>query len=208
MKRWWIVMMVILFLGACARTPNMKQYFFDSIPPHMGHKFPKTFKVLLVSNPTSASPYQSRDMLYISKPYQLSQFARHAWVSSPADMLAPLLVQTLQNSGRFHAVVSSPYVGSVDLRLDTKLLALYQEFYGEQNQVVLEVEASLIDVAESRLLKSQLFCARVNTRENTPYGGVVAANAAVEEILKQIATFVSIHSNYGNHELPEPRVHF
>lgn len=204
------ILLIALFLSACARSPNVKQYFFSGVPEHTRHFSAKTSQILLVSSPVAAPSYQSKDMQYVQQPYQLSQFARHAWASPPAEMLAPLLVQTLQNTGRFYAVVSPPYVGSTDFRLDTKLLALYQEFQGKRSQVVLEIQVDLMDVAQSRLLKSQQFCVRVDTPENTPYGGVIATNQAVREILSRIAIFVAVNSNSSKmremniYELPKP----
>lgn len=200
------IFVAALFLSSCARSPAMKQYFFNAVPEHPVHASAKTSKILLVSSPVAAPSYQTKDMQYVQQPYQLSQFARHAWVSPPAEMLAPLLVQTLRNTGRFYAVVSPPYAGLTDLRLDTKLLALYQEFQGRSSQVVMEVQVDLIDVNHSQLLKSQQFSAHVNAPENTPYGGVVAANQAVREILGQIASFM-LANGYHKHKIHEFSVH-
>src|SRR5262245_40138409 len=119
MKSFLWVCLAVMFLSSCARTPPVKQYFFNNIQVHQTGLKSKTDQVLLVSLLIAVTAFQGKDMLYVHEPYQLASFSRHTWIASPDDMLATLLVQSLQNTGYFYAVVSSPYVGSADLRLDS-----------------------------------------------------------------------------------------
>ncbi len=198
----------VVLLSACVRTPAMKTYFFNDMMPQNVYQTQGTPRVLFVSTPTAAQAFQSKEMLYVQRPFQLSPFARHEWAAPPAQMLLPLLVQRIQKMNHFYAVVSAPYTGLTDLRLNTRLIALYQSFQGKKSQVVLEIQAELLDVTQARLIKSQLFCVRVDAPQNTPYGGVVAANQAVQAVLEQIALFVSVNSQgprSGVRQLPKPK---
>src|SRR5579872_4250907 len=83
---------------------------------------------LLVTAPEAVAGYQTEQMLYMKKPFQVQAFVKNAWTNPPADMLYPLLEQSLQKTGYFYAVASSPHYPEADYRLDTQLLSLDQNF--------------------------------------------------------------------------------
>ena len=145
-------------------------------------------KVILVNWMKSASGYQTTDMLYQSEPFRLQAFAKNAWNATPASMLQTLLVESLRNSHAFRVVLSAPSGASVDYRLDTTLLKLQQEIHGENAQVRLTMDASLIQVSPNKAIKSQRFEVVIPTSAN-PQEGVVAVNRASQQILGQMTQF-------------------
>src|SRR5690349_7258410 len=64
---------------------------------------------LLITAPDAAAGYQTSQMLYVKKPFELEAFAKNAWVNPPADMLYPLVLQSLQRTNLFEAVTSNAY---------------------------------------------------------------------------------------------------
>jgi len=148
-------------------------------------------KVLLVTAPTAAPGYQSANMIYTTRAFELNSFAQNRWTAPPAAMLAPLLAQKLQASGCLHAVVSPPFAGAgVDLILDTQLLTLQQEFIGNTNQVRLAMQLTLVDNLTRQILVSKTVATIVPADANTPYGGVIAANKATEVVLNKIKQII------------------
>lgn len=145
--------------------------------------------VLMVSAPTAAPGYQTSNMLYTKRPFELNNFARNRWAAPPAEMLAPLLVQSLQNSGCLNAVVSPPFSGNASMVLDTRLLALQQEFKGRSSQVRLVLQMNLQNNTTREVLASPQFEVVVPAASD-PYAGVVAANKAVAVVLAKIKTTV------------------
>src|SRR3990167_9678049 len=88
-----------VFLTACMPIDRSKdlQYQIDSFSCGKIVKQKSTYS-LLVSQPASNAGYQTEQMLYTDQPYVLRPFAHSAWVSSPAQMLYPLMLQSLQHN--------------------------------------------------------------------------------------------------------------
>jgi cholesterol transport system auxiliary component len=104
-------------------------------------------------------------------------------------MLAPLLVQALEQAGGFRAVVQAPNAVPADLRLDTELVRLQQNFATRPPQVELALRAQLVDVRSRRVLATAEFEEIEPATREDAYGGVVAANRALQRILVRLADF-------------------
>lgn len=138
---------------------------------------------LSVAIPRSAPGFATSRIAYVEKPYRIDYFAYHEWADTPARMLQSALEQRLEASGMFRAVVTASVPVQADLRLETDLLRLQQEFMSPQSQVHLEVRFSLHDVTAHRLLFSETFSLQEPAEHKNPYAGVLAANRAVEQLL-------------------------
>ena len=145
---------------------------------------------LLISPPDAIAGYQTEQMLYTDKPFELSHFAHSSWISSPANMLYPLIVQSLQQTHFFFAVASGPDVDKADYRLDTQLIELKQDFLTKPSVVKLTANAVLTHIPDNLMIASRIIQQQVNCPEDTPYGGVVAANQAAFSLTAQLARFV------------------
>lgn len=145
--------------------------------------------VLEVSMPRTRPGFDTQRMAYVRQPHELEYFAIHQWVDTPSHMLAPLLTQALEQSAGFRAVVQSPSAVTSDVRLDTELVRLQQDFGTQPSQVNLTLRAQLIDVRSKRVLATKQFDETENTTAENAYGGVTAANRALQRILEQLTEF-------------------
>jgi cholesterol transport system auxiliary component len=130
-------------------------------------------------------------MIYLREPHKLEHFSASEWVDPPALMLGPLLVAAVQNSGAFRAVVLKPGAASGEYRLDTEIVRLQHEFDRQPSSVRFTLRAYLIDDQSRRVLAWREFDERVPARSEDPYGGVVAANQAVQNALTKLARFLA-----------------
>jgi cholesterol transport system auxiliary component len=128
-------------------------------------------------------------MLYSQGNYRLSAFAENTWVAPPAAMIAPLLMQTLQQSAYFKAVLLEPVTAKATYQLNVRLVSLYQDFNVNPSTVKLVVEVSL-STQNGRVLAGTRFNVAVPASANTPEAGVAATNAAVAQVLQDINGFV------------------
>jgi len=149
---------------------------------------------LFVNTPTARPGFDSSRMVYIKKPHEIDYFSQNKWVDSPARMLAPLLVQALERSAAFRAVVFKRSAAAADLRLDTEIIRLQHEFLTQPSQIRLTVRAQLLDVPGKRVLATREFDVTEAAASDDPYGGVVATNRAVKIMLLQIADFCAQES--------------
>lgn len=152
---------------------------------------------LLVTTPDAIAGYDTEEMLYIKKPFKVEAFAKNAWLSPPANMLYPLITQSLQRSGAFYAVATSPYGEATDYRLDSQLIRLQQNFLKKPSEIDLVVKVVLTDVALNKVIGSTIVSQHVPCPAESPYGGVIAANKATEQLTGNITQFVLKHIKQG-----------
>jgi cholesterol transport system auxiliary component len=141
---------------------------------------------LIIYPPRAAAGFDSQRIIYLRQDHQLEYFARSQWIDTPARMLAPLLVAALKGTGRFDAVLLSASGVAGDLRLDTEILRLQQDFRARPSVVRFTLRVNLVDSASRNVLVSQDLDARVAAASDDPYAGVVAANSAVQSVLEQL----------------------
>ena len=144
---------------------------------------------LIVAPPHAAAGFDSPRMMYLRHADQLEYFAHNEWVDTPARMLAPLIVAAIEGSGAFRAVVTTPSTAAGEMRLDTEVLRLQQEFLGTASRVRFTLRAYLVESATRKVIASREFEATIASISEDPHGGVVAARRAVQEVLVELATF-------------------
>lgn len=144
---------------------------------------------LVVNEPRAAPGYGTRQIAYVRTANQLEYFAFNQWVEPPALMLTPLLAHAIERTGAFRAVVRAPTSTAGDLRLETDLVRLQQDFSVAPSRVRLTVHAVLIDIATRRVLATRDFDAQVPSQTEDPAGGVKAANEAAHRIAAEVGAF-------------------
>ena len=183
----------VALLAACAavqapEADHANTYVLEAMPA-AGAPRPKRDLVLEVSVPRARPGFDTPLMAYTQRTNALEYFAKNRWADTPARMLAPLLVQALDHSGGFRAVVQAPSLAAAELRLDTELVRLQQDFSARPSRVQFTVRAQLIDVGARRVLTSAEFDETEVAPSDDPYGGVIAANRALGRLLERLAEF-------------------
>jgi len=144
---------------------------------------------LIVNPPHAAAGFDSHHIIYVREPHQLEYFAHSEWVDTPARMIAPSIVAALENTGAFQAVVLTPSAAAGDLRLDVEIIRLQHEFGSSPSQVRFTLRAYLVDNETRRVLAWREFDETMAAAQASPYGGVMAANGAVQKIMERLASF-------------------
>lgn len=183
---------MVLLLGGCSPLQPVKSASLRSYALEAQFAAAATASgnlTLLVNTPGARSGFDSARMIYLKKPHEIDYFSENQWVDNPARMLAPLLVQALESTAQYRAVVTSRSAVTADLRLDTELVRLQQEFLALPSQVRLTLRVQLIDMRSKAVLATREFDVTEPAPSDDPYGGVLAANRAVKTALQQIADF-------------------
>ena len=160
-------------------------------------------QTLIVNPPQAAAGFDSRRIIYVREAHRLDYFAHSEWVDTPARMLAPLIVAAIESSGTFHSVLQAPTAAVGELRLNTEILRLQQEFSSQPSRVRFTLRAYIVDNKTRRALASRVFDEIVAAATEDPYGGVASANRAVQSVLEQLAGFcttVVVQSQTGSAE--------
>ena len=144
---------------------------------------------LIINPPRAAAGFDSQRIIYLREAHKLEYFANSEWVEPPARMLGTLLVASLQAIGAFRAVVLAPGTAVGEMRLETEIIRLQQEFQTSPSRVRFTLRATLLDEKTRRVVAWREFDATVPSVTDDPYGGVLAANLAVQSVLKELAAF-------------------
>jgi cholesterol transport system auxiliary component len=195
-----VVLLVSALLGACAgvlpgpaQSPAKTYMLAPDLPSPDGavsmHR--GSGPTILVSRPQDAAGYATQRMAYLERDYRLDYFSEHEWVASPAAMLGPLLVKALRRGGVFAAVSDDASSVSADLRLDTLIESMYQDFRTRPSLARVELRVQLVEPDRRRILATRVFADTQPAPSDDPYGGVVAVNRVLSRLLPQIADFAA-----------------
>jgi cholesterol transport system auxiliary component len=187
-----LIAFILLLISSCSilspvKSANEGNYQLTHIPA-VPKKQTRPIS-LLVLKPDTNSIYSSNKIVYTNKPYQISYFAKNYWAETPANMLQGLMIQTLQNTHYYRAVVSPPFAGHYDYILNTQLVELKQDFTHLPSTVSVILRAQIVQTSTGRIIAAKQFSDTEIAPQNSPCGGVLAANRAVENILQQLARF-------------------
>ncbi|HCE5552011.1 TPA: membrane integrity-associated transporter subunit PqiC [Legionella pneumophila] len=184
----------ILTLMSCSpvKVPVTNEYQLTAYSTKQLTRKPRPITIQ-VTVPEAVAGYQTEEMLYMKNPFKLEPFVKNAWTSPPADMLFPLLVQSLQSSGYFYAVTSSPYSEEADYRLDTQLLKLEQNFIKKPSVLEFSAKIVLTHISDNQIIGSRIVSLQIPCSQDTPYGGVIAANQATFRFTATATDFVVSH---------------
>lgn len=147
-------------------------------------------RVLLVE-PARAEPgAHTRYIAYSRSPQHLDYYIQSQWADTPARMLQPLLVASLDASGLYRAVLASSAGASADLRLEVDIIELRQRFWDTPSEVRFVLRARLYDVEQRTVLGTRTFEALQPAPSEDAAGGVAAANHAVAQVLADLVSFL------------------
>lgn len=191
-------LLMMSLLGGCSTLlppppPPDKIYLLEANLAPARSATPREM-TLAVGMPRARAGFDSAQMVWVRQPHGLEVYARNRWADTPARMLAPLLAQTLERTNAFHAVVLAPSGVSAGLRLDTEIIRLQQDFSVQPSRVQFTLNAQLIDIGTRRVIASAEFDETENAATEDAYGGVLAANRAVERLLARLAAFCTGHT--------------
>lgn len=184
---------LVLLLAACAIPPAadvpVTTGLIDKVPADLPNGTRRAATVL-VFRPEARPVYDTMQMAYTLRPHQVAYYGRNQWGETPAQMLQPLLVRALERTGHFSAVLAPPHAGAYTYALRTEIVELLQDFTQEPPVLRLVLRVRLSDGPTDRTLAMREIALREPMREKAPYAGVVAANDAMAQALRELAVFV------------------
>jgi len=186
------VLIAALALGACSAlqpAPEPVTLHVLAARPAVDASAQPRDVAIEVAVPRAWPGFDTTDMIYTRGGYELDRFAANRWVDTPPRMLAPLVVRTLEDTGRFRAVMEAPGAAPADYRLDTEVVRVLQNFSARPSRAEVAVRVQLTDLRMHRVVATRVFEEAEPTSADNAAGGVAAANAALGRVLSQIARF-------------------
>ena len=146
---------------------------------------------LVVNVPVAQPGFDTPRMAYTQRPYEVSYYATHQWADPPARMLTPLLVQVLEQTGYWRAIAQMPTSVRGDYRVDIDQLVLLQDFLQKPSHVRVALRIQITKLPEYLVLGTRLFEMVEEASNDDAYGGAVAANRAVDKLVRDVAGWLS-----------------
>jgi cholesterol transport system auxiliary component len=182
-----------LSLAGCALLSappaQLSKQRLNKMPPEVPQRSSQG-AVLVVYPPQTRAVYDTTEIAYMTRPYEIAYFSQHEWAEPPAQMLQPLLVGTLQNTHFFSAVLTPPYAGRHSYALRTEIRELIADFTSEPAALQLSLRFQLSEGATGAVVATKDISVREPMQQKTPYAGVVAGNDATAKALLELAGFV------------------
>ncbi len=193
MKKLGLFIVITMLLSSCSflspvPTETQNKYVLNTLPPT---KVKRSYRriTLVVAQPETSSLYRTTKMAYSIQPYQIAYYAKNSWVSQPSDMLQPLIMQSLQNTHYYHAVIAPSIGGQSDYRLTTQIDELLQDYTHGTAVFRLRVRADIIRMSNYKVVATKQFVITRPIMQKSPYSGVYAANQTTAEMLRQLTQF-------------------
>ncbi len=144
---------------------------------------------LIINIPKAAAGFNTQRMMYTRARHQLEYFARNEWIDTPAKMLQPLMISAIENTRTFNAVLSKQSALASDLRLESEVIKLVQNFNTKPSHVQFTLRATMIDSVTNKVIATREFDEHVDAISDNPIAGVVAANLAVNQAIYKLSVF-------------------
>lgn len=184
---------VIFLLTSCSvlspvKTDQQFAYIVNAMPTPTIKKSPHPHTLYVMQMNTNAV-YRTKQMAYSARRYQIGYYVNHAWADRPAEMLKPLIMQALENTQHFHALVGDPSPSHYDYILTLQIQTFLQDYTTQPGNFYLTIQAQLLNATTNHVTVTKEFALVEPIQQIAPYAGVAAANKATARFLQQLTQF-------------------
>ncbi|MCW5589472.1 MAG: membrane integrity-associated transporter subunit PqiC [Legionellales bacterium] len=193
--KYLMLLMSILLLSGCnllapQATSTMNTF---TVAPNLAIPVARNLhRSILITTPEAIPELKTEKMAYFQQNWLIQYYTKNRWIAPPAQMLLPIMVDTLNRTHHYRAVVSSPFTGVTEYRLDSQLIRFQRVFYASstaESEFLITLRAQLVNASSERIIASREISIGVPVNSISPYAGVHAANQAIAQLMQQLAQF-------------------
>jgi len=165
-------------------------YRLEAAPAAQQARYTPVAETLLIELPAADPGFDGRGIAYQEVEHELRYYTRSRWADAPARMIETALVNALESSGLFKAVLRGAGAAGADYRLRSELLRLEQIFpAGQPSHVELALRVQLIGGQPRQVLATRVIRARAPAGSEDAAGAVRGAHAALAQALGELVEF-------------------
>ena len=187
------MIIVLLLLSGCAmkEAAPIKIYTLNAgkVPVVSTNKY--RTKVLKVSFPQTLKEKITEKMRFSYSSSDHGVYQNSEWSNSLEKLVQGSVIEALQESRLFKAVLPYASTASEDLRLESIIYDLSHHIRGEDSYAVVSIEFSLINSDTGNLIKTTRFSYREDTPTVNAKGYVEATNRAMAKLTKDLVVWLS-----------------
>ena len=187
-KRIIALLATLWIFGGCSlkEAPPLNLYTFPAPIMEPVEWAPTQGKILKVAFPLSLKEPLTYKMAYAYDNDQCGYYQNSQWSNHVNKMLQGYLIQTLQQSRFYKAVL--PYESAVpeDQRLEGIVYDFSHHVNGGLSHAVVSIEFALVDMHSGKLIKRRRFSYREPTPTVDAKGYVTATNKVLEKLSQDL----------------------
>ncbi len=194
MRRLALLPLIALLLAGCATRELPAPYVYTLRPMTPDQPRRETAEkgpILKLAPLRGTRPYAGTRMLYTESGIDRNAFAFSRWSDSPIRLLQTVLLEQLNQSGLFRAVVPPGSTLRSDLSLEGTLLDFSLHLEGERPRGVVETRFLLADSRSRKVLASRRFRAEVPVEKADARHAAMALDRAARQVAEELSAWLA-----------------
>lgn len=187
--------MVCVSLGGCAVAgmgASAPPATYNLAAPAMSDtQFQRWPIQLTVLRPTAMRALDTDRIVVMAPGGRLSYFEDAAWSDRLGSLLQARIVEAMQDSKAFRAVLTTQDRVDGDYALAVEIREFQVDVANGQSTATVTLFAKIVQERQSRVLATKEFTARVPAAKDTPDSGVAALQAGFDQATKDMVRWVA-----------------
>ena len=187
-----VLLVAALLMGGCAlkEAAPMKLYMLDAgnIAPVVSS--PYRHSVLKVSYPQTLKEEMTEKMRFSYSDSDRGVYLNSEWSNSVEKLIEGTIIEVLQQSHLFKAVLPYASTAGEDYRLESIIYDISHHVRKEGSYAVVSIGFSFIDTDTGKLLKTKRFSYRELTPTVDASGYVIATNRAMHRLAHDLVLWL------------------
>lgn len=197
-----LTLLLTLLLSACSVLPTptpLRTFTLPDTPLESpsgksaageGPAVPALALTIKVETPRANEPLDGVRILVQPSAQELKVYAGSRWRDRAPVLLQERLIRALRQDGRLNAVIDDSSRARDDMLLSTRLAGFHSRYQQSGPEVVIELDAQLIDTRQGRVLASQRFSID-QPADNEDIEAIVAAfGKAADRLDRQVVDWI------------------
>ena len=184
--------LTVLLLGllGCTKEPALKVYSLDVASVDAVQSSQYRNKSIKVVYPQGLKDKISQKMHFSYSSIDRGTYQNSEWSNTMTKLLQGTLIEVLDESKLFKAVLSDTSTAREDYRLESNIFAFEHKVRGEASHAIVSIQFNLISVETGRMARSKRFTYLEPTSTTDAKGYVVATNRALSKLGQDLVTWL------------------
>jgi cholesterol transport system auxiliary component len=192
MTRYFILILTLLIINGCSskEAAPINIYSLKTInimPESSGKHHQQTIKV---SFPQTLKEKLTNKMSYSYSLNNKGVYLNSQWSNNSGKLIQGSIIQTLDSSRLFKAVLPYESTAGEDLRLESNIYDFSHHVRGNASYAVVSIQFSLIDTDTGKLIKTKRFSYKKDTQTTDAKGYVEATQRAMERLCRDLVKWL------------------
>lgn len=185
-----LIFVLFWFSGCSSKQTPLKVYTLNtpSVTKIVNSKFRN--KTIKVSFPQTLKEKISSKMRYSYSISEQGAYLNSQWSNSIGKLLQGTVIQSLEQSQLFKAVLPYESTAGEDYRLETNVFDFSHHVRGDASYSIVSIQFSLINTYTGRLIKTKRFSYKEPTPTTNAQGYVKATNVAVGRLNRDLVSWL------------------